>query len=147
MSILSRLAVPAKLRSKKSFTLVELIFEIIVLSILVIPTAILLVQLTLDITETETNSIATALCVQKSEDILRGYTFATVDLVTLNGAFPTPYTSYSFNITVNCVNQDNLNATEACASTSNYKRAIVSVSQTGIPNPVVANLLFTKDVI
>jgi len=90
-----------KLKNKKGFTLIELIFEILVLSLLIIPTAVLLVQLTLDIVQTETNAIATSLGVELTESIMWNYGFSNV--AGGSGTFSSPYQSYSYTVTVQCV--------------------------------------------
>ena len=138
-----RLKIPKRLKGKKGFTLVELIFEILVLSLLIIPTALLLGNLTLNVVETDTNSMATSLCVQKAEEVLGLLTYDSV--VGGSGTFATEgegYPDYSYTVSVlPCVDDPYLN--QPSAGTCAFKKATVKVSHTGIAD-VETSLLFTK---
>ena len=125
-------------RNNKGFTLIELVFEITVLSLLIIPTVLLLGQLSLTVVQTEANSIATALCVQKAEEVLWSYDYSTVSAS--SGNFNAPYSDYSYTVTIDYVDAANPAATVA---SSNYKRATVTVSHSSIPD-VVTYLLFVN---
>ena len=123
-------------KEKKGFTLVELIFTIVIIGLVVFPTVVLLIQLTLSIVQTETNSIATSLAVQKAEEVLAKYDFNTV--VASSGTCDDPadpahkYLDYAYAITVGCF--------EDCNS---YKQVTISVSHAGIP-PVNFYVLLSK---
>lgn len=127
---------PAK--SKKSFTLIELIFEIIILALVVISTAALLGQLSSSVVMTEINTVATALTTQKAEEMFWNKDFDTVADET--GVFLAPYQEYSYTIDVQNVSAANPNVVVA-ASSSDYKRATLSVIHASIPD-VVVELLF-----
>lgn len=93
---------PNILKPKKAFTLVELIFEIAILALVVLSTAMLLGQLSLNVIETETNSLATALGIEKSEEMLSNYRqngFGAVVSVPAT-LFPAPFQDYSYTIDV-----------------------------------------------
>jgi len=142
MRALFRIGASKKLKNKRSFTLVELIFEILVLSLVVIPTAILLVQLTLDIVQTETNATATALAVQVAETMMWNYTFSNVSGG--SGTFASPYQKYSYAVTAACVEGANLDLPVGCPGTDSYKRVKISVSNAALPNPVDIYVLFSN---
>ena len=136
-----------KIKSKKGFTLIELIFEIIVLMVLIIPTVIVLTQLSINVIETEINSTATDLCIDKAEELLISFTYATIG--NSAGNFPVPFQSYSYIVTTQYVDATNPDTVVVWAGPPapepEYKRATISVSHAGI-NDVVSPVLFTKDV-
>ncbi len=101
---------------RKSFTLIQLVVEIVVLAVLIIPTALFLGELSANAAKTEANSIATSLSVQKAEEILASYDFDTV--VGSSGNFGSPYED------------------------SEYKKVAITVSHSKIPD-VATELLFT----
>jgi len=136
-----------KLKSNKSFTLIELIFEITVLGLLVIPTAILLVQLALSIIQTDTNSTATALAIQQAEKAMWNYSFANVGNADTGGnfiAFLAPYQRYSYQVEVRCVEAGNLDSPVVCPGTNSYKIIRVFVANSSMPNFVEINILLSK---
>ena len=61
------------LKTRKAFTLAELIFEIVVLTFLIVPAVLLLGQLTVNVVEAETNSIGSLLGVNKAEEVFEYY--------------------------------------------------------------------------
>jgi len=136
-----------KIKSKKGFTLIELIFEIIVLTILIIPTTILLTQLSINVLETEINSTATDLCIDKAEELLTSFTYATIG--NSAGNFAAPFQSYSYIVTTQYVDATNPDTVVVWAGPPDpepeYKRATIRVSHAGITD-VVSPVLFTKDV-
>jgi competence protein ComGC len=122
------------------FTLVELIFEIFVLSVLIIPTALLLGHLSLNVSDTETNSTASLLCIQKAEELLWNYDFDTIEnaLVANPVSFGPPYENYFYKVERQYV--DSVNPDTAVVISS-YKKISLTVSHSGIPD-VVVSLLF-----
>ena len=126
------------MKKRKSFTLIELIFEIIILALVVLSTAMLLGQLSTNVVETELNTVATALNSQKAEEILWNDTFDTI--TTEAGVFLAPYQEYSYAIVVQNVSAADPDIVVAPSSTD-YKRATLSVSHASIPD-VVVELLF-----
>jgi len=121
----------------KSFTLAELIFEIAVITLLIIPIVMLLGQLSMNVVDTEVNSTASLLSIQKSEELLANYDFDTISAD--SGSFAAPYNDYSYQITVQCVNSENLDLAADCGQ--GYKKATLTVSHGAIPD-IVVNLLF-----
>lgn len=108
------------MQKQKGFTLVELIFTIATIGLVVFPIVVLLIQLTLNIVQTETNSIATSLGVQKAEDVLARYDFNSV--AESSDTCDAPYHDYAYAITVGCF--------EDCNS---YKQVRINISHAGIP--------------
>jgi type II secretory pathway pseudopilin PulG len=144
------MAILSKLKSKKSFTLVELIFEILVLALVVIPTAVLLVQLTLDIVQTETNATATALGVQTAESVMWNYTFNNIPTVSNFTHFTNPvgcttchYDEYSYTVGWQWVAAANLDTPVATPPTTDYKKVTITVRHAGIPD-VYMYILFSN---
>jgi Tfp pilus assembly protein PilE len=127
---------PRIMEKSKGFTLIELIFEIIVLAALVIPTAILLGHLSINVAETEIQSTATLLGIQKAEEIYWTNTFSTVSDDT--GNFDSPYGEYSYTLTIQYVDPNDLDSTVAL---SDYKKATLTISHSGIQDLVI-NMLF-----
>lgn len=128
---------PEKLQ--KGFTLPEFIFAIVITAVIVPPIVILLIQRTINTTETETASIATALAVQTLEGRMWNYTFNNV--AGGAGTYPAPFQSYSYNVTANqCYTDINPDVAVACTPTSNYKLVTVTVSHAGI-QPVSLSVL------
>ena len=147
MKIFSNIKANRKLKSNKSFTLIELIFEILILGLLVIPTAILLVQLALSIIQTDTNSTATALAIQQAEKAMWNYSFTNVGNADTGGnyiAFPAPYQRYSYRVDVGCVGAANLDSPGSCEVNKIYKRIWVFVANSSMPNPVEIDILLSK---
>ena len=132
-----RLKIPEFLENKRGFTLVELIFEIFVLSILIIPTVVLLGQLSLNVIQTEANSTASALSVQKAEEIMWLYNYTTVGAG--SGVFPAPYQSYSYNVGVGCVNLANPDVILPCPG--DFKKVDITVSGGNAPS-ITTSFLF-----
>jgi len=124
---------------RKAITLVQLIVEITVLAVLIIPTALLLGELSSNAVKTEANSIATSLCVQKTEETLANYDFDTVTAG--SGNFNSPYEDYAYQISVQYVDGENGNL-DSVVSLSGYKKVTITVSHSSIPD-VVTDLLFT----
>jgi len=138
MPIFSKIKSPRLIKNKKGFTLIELIFEIFVLSILIIPTVLLLGQLSLNIIQTEANSIASDLDVQKAEEImgLDNYTTVTAG----NGVFPSNQ-NYSYAIGVQCVSIANPDIGVPCES--DFKKVTITVSSSNAPS-VTTSFLFSR---
>ena len=124
-------------KQRKAFTLAELIFEITVLALLIAPTVLLLGQLTINVIEAETNSVASLLSVETAEELLKDYDFDSISAD--SGNFLAPYQDYSYQITTQCVNSEDLDAAAAC--TSGYKKVTLTVSHNAISDMVV-DLLF-----
>lgn len=149
MGILSRLAAPAKLKNKKSFTLIELIFEIVVIAIIIIPSAILLVEFSLSIIQTENYTTATALSVQKAEQIMWNYSFSNVPTIGNFTPFVNPpgcttchYDEYSYTVGWQYVTAADLD-TPAAVPPTDYKKVTITVRNARIPD-VILYLLFTN---
>lgn len=124
---------------RKSFTLIQLVVEIVVLAVLIIPTALFLGELSANAAKTEANSIATSLSVQKAEETLANYNFDTV--VGSSGNFSSPYQDYAYQVDVQYVDGENGNLDTGVAS-SEYKKVTIAVSHSKIPD-VATELLFT----
>ena len=124
------------LKNRKAFTLAELIFEIVVLTFLIVPIVLLLGQLTMNIVETEVNSTASLLGVDKTEEILEyyesnGFDFNFTTLSDTSG-------NYSRNISIQCLAADLI--TPAACSTG-YKKVTITVSHSAIPDIIIDLLL------
>ena len=126
-----KIKTPKQLKDKKSFTLVEFIFAIVFTAIVITPIVIFLIEFTINTTETETNSVATALAVQKAEEALCNYNF--INVAAGAGSFAAPNQSYSYNVRVDCVEQANLDVAVVCPGTNSYKKVTARVSHAGIP--------------
>ncbi len=149
---------PKIMKAKKAvagFTLIELIFEIFVLAVLIIPTVIVLGQFCLNVVETETNTIATDLCIYKTEELLSAYNYVTLPVghpvFSGNFSYVSPgCASYSYTVVVQYVDANNPDTVVAWtgppAPEPQYKRAKITVSRTGIPD-VVSYALFVKDIL
>jgi len=122
-------------KSATGFTLIELIFEIFVLTFMLISAVILLGSLALNVTKEEINYIATDLCKQKAEETLSTYSFANV--VASANTFAVPYQDYAYTVVV----QDS----PFEANQDNYKMAVVTVAHANIP-PAIVYILFVKEI-
>ncbi|UCG35185.1 MAG: hypothetical protein JSW17_06815 [Candidatus Omnitrophota bacterium] len=106
---------------------------------MIIPTALFLGELSKNAAKTEVNSIATSLCVQKTEEILTNYDFDTV--TASSGNFNSPYQDYAYQVNVQYVDGENGNLDNVVAL-SGYKKVTITISHSAIPD-VVTDLLFT----
>lgn len=110
---------------KNGFTLIELIISIIVISICVIPIAVMYQQALQGSLETKVLTVATSLAEEKMEEILRlGY--SGISNVGLNN-FPKPFDDYNYEVIVHYVEASDLD-TSVDPTETDYKNIEVQVT-------------------
>jgi hypothetical protein len=123
------------MKVRKGFSLVSLIFEITVLTVIVLAVVILLGEITITVVESETNTQATDLCISLAEDVFWNYDFDSIP--TGSGTF-VDYPAYAYSITENFVTEADL---DTVTGSSEYKRVRVTVSHADIPDVEVTLLI------
>ena len=128
-------------KSRKAFTLAELIFEIVVLTFLIVPAVLLLGQLTMNVVEAESNSIGSLLGINKTEEVLdyyenNGFDY---DFTSLSDAVTDATGVYTRQVAFQCLAADLV--TPAVCSTADYKKITITVSHGSIPDIVIDLLL------
>lgn len=132
----------SRLPEKKSkfltgFTIVELLMAIIIISICVIPVALMYQQATQGSYQTRVLTVATALAEEKMEEVLRlGYSGVS-DIGLSN--FPSPFADYSFQVDVDNVEAEDLDT--SVVNETGYKSVEVQVSHSVAPSVTVKSLL------
>lgn len=123
------------IKSKKGFTLIEVILVMVILAISLPPLCILIVNVVRKNVLTQVQATATALAEGEMEKVtnMRFSGIAT----TAQTAFSAPFTAYNYTITVDYVNASDLN-TPVVPGPTNYKRVQVMVN-----NAISGNLTLT----
>lgn len=128
------------MRAKKSFTLIELIVVIVVLSIGLTTLLMLLRMASLNNAEANFITVVAELAEGKLEEILADRKEGTFAGIT-NGNYPTEtFDSYSIGTNIyNVQGPDNLDTPGG----TNYKRIDVTVTKTAIPNTLTLSTVVT----
>lgn len=125
------------MKTPKGFTLIELIMSVIIISICIIPVAVMFQQAMHGSVEAKVLTVANALAEEKMEEILRlGY----ANVTNQSGTF-TGFSDYSFQVTVNYANSSDLNT--PVANATGYRSVEVGVAHGGI-QPVALRSLVTN---
>ena len=126
------------MRQGKGFTLVELVMSIIIIAICAIPTALMFQQAAGKSFITRVTTVATALAEEKMEETL-GLGFSGV---TDSGptAFSSPFSDYSYQVTVYYVQAADLN-TSVSPTVTAYKNVEVRISHSAVGTVSLMSLL------
>ena len=125
------------MRTRKGFSLITLIIEITVLTIILLSVIFLVGEVTLTVVESETNVQATDLCMSLAEDTFWNYDF---DSIPVGSGVFADYPNYSYSISEAYVTEADL---DTVVGSSDYKRVRVTVSHADIPD-VTITLLVTN---
>ena len=116
--------------NKKSFTLIEVMMAVGVAAIILTPLSILIIQATTRAQIPEHYQIASALL---EEELERVASLRFAEVVTSSGSFPGSFSHYSYQVNVDYVDGNDL-TTPSGSPPTDYKRVLITVSRTGLPD-------------
>lgn len=130
------------MKSQSGFTLFEVVISMVIISICIFSVALMFQESLRGSVELRFMTQATALAEEKMEEISRlGY--AGVSNVA-SDYFPSPFSDYSYRVTVHCVQAANLD-TSVDPIVTEYKNVEVKVTKVN-QAPVIINSLLTNHI-